>query len=168
MKRISPALIFNMAFCLRLLSQRWRLSIRKVLPWSLGVIGYGSAICIILNPVTLSSYPPGARASSFTVPVTSSEDSWVRPAASSKSSSPTTAFSMMHWMIPVPSRIWRKMIFPLERMLYTQPLRSTSWPVNPPIPEISADIISITPQDPLWYEKSLKTPRLLYHRAEDL
>src|ERR1035437_3727144 len=82
----------------------------------------------ISAPSTSSSYPPGARDSSRTLPRITSDDSWVRFFSDSKRSSGSALFTATHWMMPVPSRNWGKQIFPPRRRLYSQPAISTVSP----------------------------------------
>ena len=119
---------FKMAFCRLERIHKWRLSIKKDVPCSLGVIGYSSATWCTFTLVTPISYPPTERGSSFTNPVTETDDSWVSVCSKSKISSSTSPFTTTHWAIPLPSRRIRNHTFPIARLLYTQPSRVTSSP----------------------------------------
>ena len=73
-------------------SHRWRCSNRKAVPCSLGVIGKSTLGPMIFRSDAVSSTPPGARASARTVPLTSSEVSWVRRPNASHAASGTSFF----------------------------------------------------------------------------
>ena len=89
---------------------------RNAVPCSLGEIGYsrvGAATTSI--PRRWSSTPIGDRLSSRTIPWTTIEVSWASLSAARNSSSPRSDRDPTPWTIPVPSRTWRKWIFPDER-----------------------------------------------------
>ena len=99
---------------------------RNSTPCSLGVSGYGAAVWTTARRLSPSSYPPGARRSSRTIPPAITEDSWVRAPMASKTSAGRSCRAATAWRIPVPSLSSRKWIAPLLRRLYTQPRTSTS------------------------------------------
>ncbi|MNS54216.1 hypothetical protein D3C72_869980 [compost metagenome] len=111
--------------------QRWRWLIRKSTPCSLWEMGYSVVTTSTgSTPVPVSSKPPGARSSARTMPVNRNEDSWVRLEAASQMASSTSFFTTTACTTPVPSRMIRNWILPLERLLYSQPWRVTSWPTK--------------------------------------
>ena len=78
--------------------------------------------------VTSTSYPPGARWSSRTFPVSSIEDSCPAFSSASQASGETAFFETTACANPDPSRTIRNCSFPLERLLWIQPRTSTSSP----------------------------------------
>src|ERR1035437_1601238 len=75
-----------------------------------------------------SSYPPGARASARTSPVTLSEVSCVSRAKWSHVSGATALFTSTVCRMPVPSRITMNATLPDERRWVTQPRTVTEVP----------------------------------------
>src|SRR5271165_4854501 len=99
-------------------------------------MGYGSSgftRCTTWASVTSSSYPPGARLSARTLPVTITLDSWVSVLIDSNNSGETAFLATTPWMTPLPSRNWGKSSLPLSRRLYSQPRMVTDWPSCLPI-----------------------------------
>src|SRR6266540_4076356 len=110
-------------------SHRWRCSIRKATPCSLWPSGNSRAgFANTRTPRTSSSNPMGERSSRFTTPVTARLVSCGRWSASTNVSGATFPLNTTHWIVPVPSRSWRKWSFPEERRPWSQPCRVTSWP----------------------------------------
>ena len=102
---------------------------RKATPcslWPMGNSWVGRAWTA--RPRTSISKPMGERGSFLTSPVTETEVSCGRWSASEKTSGVTLPLKTTHWMVPVPSRTWRKWSLPEERRLWSQPRRVTSCP----------------------------------------
>ena len=76
---------------------------------------------MISIPQTPSSYPPGARASARTAPVTASDVSIVSAAKRSQTGAATSAFATTHCSSPVPSRSTMNATLPDERRCVAQP-----------------------------------------------
>src|SRR3954465_11121430 len=70
----------------------------------------------------------GLRGSLATLPRTSREDSCDALSAAAKAASGTSFFDTTHWMVPVPSRTWRKWSLPVDRLASSQPRSRTSCP----------------------------------------
>ena len=117
-----------MATWRRLRSHRWRRSIRKAVPCSLGVIGKSVLGPRMASSRTVSSTPPGERASERTCPSSRTDVSWVSFANRSQVSGATSCFASTPWTTPVPSRSTTNAIFPEERVVVTQPLTATGSP----------------------------------------
>jgi len=96
----------------RLRNQMWRLSSKNSVLWSF-VMGKSSAKAITLNDVACISLPPGARSSSWIVPLIFTEDSMRALQALMKSSSESDDFSAITWIVLLPSRITMKASLPL-------------------------------------------------------
>src|SRR5438445_10348881 len=84
-----------------------------------------------------SSCPPGARASAWTVPVSTRDDSWVSRLVSSNASSPTAALLTTACISPVPSRTTRNAILPATRLWRSHPRTVASCPAYRAISWIS-------------------------------
>ena len=89
------------------------------MPCSFGVIGYSRAsLHDAQRRCTPSSKPSGARASARTVPVDLERRLLRQVVGALEDVSGATSFTnTTHWMVPVPSRTWRKCSLPLERRL---------------------------------------------------
>jgi len=81
-----------------------------------------SVVCI--------STPPGARGSTRTTPVTSTDVSCVSFSNESQTPDPTSLFKSTACIKPVPSRTTTNAIFPLERVVVTQPRTATVCPAS--------------------------------------
>ena len=67
--------------------------------------GFSGFTAPITSPdETTTSWPPGARSSTFTIPESMTLDSISEDFKASKHSSPTSLLLMTHWIIPVESR----------------------------------------------------------------
>src|SRR6185436_1234363 len=102
---------------------------RNAVPCSLGVIGYSSVRERISKLSSWISTPIGERLSSLTVPVTRIVDSWVTFSISAQASSDTSLRPATAWTVPPAQRTWRKAILPLDRLLSSQPERTTRLPM---------------------------------------
>src|SRR4030042_67954 len=91
-------------------------------------MGNASAMPTHLNDDARISNPPGARLSSATVPSMITDDSIPDFEADSNSSSGTTPFLTVTWMMPVESLRTAKTIPPLHLVRYIQPLTWTFLP----------------------------------------
>ena len=78
--------------------------------------------------MAVSSWPPVARASARTTPVTATEVSRVSPATRAQVASGTSRFENTACRYPEPSRRTTKAIFPLDRVVVTQPRTVTDSP----------------------------------------
>src|SRR5207237_616538 len=72
-----------------------------------------------------------------------SDDSCGRWSASANTSSATSAFDITHWIVPVPSRTWRKWSLPLERRAASQPRTVTVRPSCSPMRSTLATAIPL-------------------------
>ena len=89
-----------------------------------------------LEAAEASSYPPGDLGSSRTVPVSATLASWVRAPKRCHTSSATSFLDSTPCTTPEPSRSTTNAIFPLDRVVTTQPRTVTvapTWARNSPI-----------------------------------
>jgi len=85
---------------------------------------------MIRRSAAVSSTPPGARASARTLPVTSTDVSWVSRPNASHADSGTSFFDTTTWRYPVPSRSITNPILPEDRVVITQPRVISVWPAS--------------------------------------
>lgn len=95
-------------------------------------MGHVSARERTLNPRTEISFPPGARLSSLTIPVTETADSLVTDLMASMGSCGVTPPFAETWTYPVPSLTTAKTRPPMALLEATHPLTSTASPAFEP------------------------------------